>query len=363
MTRHLLAATTIALAALAAAGCGGGGGGASLASSDIAVVCGQHVSKARYATVLNQEKAQLQGKLPKVGTADYEKLKEQIVQVLAQKAAYEKKYDDLVAAAEKRVKDAPDKKAKQSAQNALAAVRVTDKDVTDKLNEIITTQFGGKKKTFIATIKKQGLSEADARDIVRFQAIETRLHDSIVGPVAVTTEDERAYFEKNKATFAQPESRSVAHILVKTKAEADKVEQQLANGGNFTALAKKLSTDTSSAPSGGQLVDKKGTFVPEFEAVAFKLKTGEVSQPVKSQFGWHIIKALAPVQKAQPASFKTAQTQIEATLKGKKQQEAVTKWVNDVQKECIDKATYAPGYAPPKVKPQQTTTPVVTSTG
>lgn len=84
------------------------------------------------------------------------------------------------------------------------------------------------------------------------------------------------------------------HILVATKAEADAIEQQLKAGADFATIAKAKSTDTGSKASGGDLGwFGKGTMVAPFETAAFKLAPGQISAPVQTQFGWHIIQVLA----------------------------------------------------------------------
>src|SRR3954454_11735612 len=183
MKLRLLAATTLSLAALTASGCGSS---AKLSGSDIAVVCGNHVTKADYALLLKQEKAQLGGKLPKVGTTQYETMKEQLVQLLAQKAAYQHKADQL-------------------------GIKVTDKEVNAQLTQIIQQQAQGKKATFEKQIAKSGLTMKDAFEIVKFNITQTKLKAKITEDVKVTDKDVKAYFDKNKAQYAQKEQRSVAH--------------------------------------------------------------------------------------------------------------------------------------------------------
>jgi foldase protein PrsA len=357
MMLRILAATTISLAALTAAGCGGSS--AKVGSNDIAVVCGRHVTKAEYALLLKQQKASLNGKLPKIGTQQYEQMKQQLVKVLAQKAAYETKYDEVLSDARSRVDNASGSN-KEAAKKYLASVEVSDQDVANQLTQIIQQNAQGKKAVFLKTIAKSGLTYKDAEDIVRFNLKEQALKQDIVSKVSVSDEDVKKYFDAHKDQYATKEQRAVAHILVKTKAEADKIERQLKAGAAFAKLAKQYSTDTQSAQAGGALTDVKGSFVPQFEAVAFKLKTGQVSEPTKSQFGYHIIKALGPIQPAKPANYEQVKAQVKSTLESQKQPAALTKWVNDVQKQCIDKAVYATGYKPPVVTTPAT--PAVTKT-
>ncbi|MGH2459670.1 MAG: peptidylprolyl isomerase [Chloroflexota bacterium] len=99
------------------------------------------------------------------------------------------------------------------------------------------------------------------------------------------------------------------HILVNTEAEAQAIRQQLMNGADFATLAKKDSQDTGTADKGGDLGwFGKGVMDPAFEAAAFSLKVGDISQPVKSSFGYHIIEVLAkdPNRTLDPAQLASA---------------------------------------------------------
>ncbi len=115
---------------------------------------------------------------------------------------------------------------------------------------------------------------------------------------------QRAY-DQNKDQYRTPERIKVRHILLKTtdkpaseepkiKAKADDLLKQLRAGANFADLAKKNSEDTATAPNGGDLPDwvTRGQTVPEFEQVAFALKPGQISDVIKTQYGYHILQVL-----------------------------------------------------------------------
>lgn len=107
----------------------------------------------------------------------------------------------------------------------------------------------------------------------------------------VSEEAVRAYFNKNIKDFQLVHA---SHILVKTEEEANKIKKELSAGGNFSDLAKKYSIDTGSAKNGGDLGPpfNRKQMVPAFADLAFKLKPNEMGGPVKTQFGYHLIKVL-----------------------------------------------------------------------
>lgn len=106
----------------------------------------------------------------------------------------------------------------------------------------------------------------------------------------VSDEAIKAYFNKNNKEFQLVHA---SHILVKTEEEAQKIKKELAAGGDFAELAKKYSTDPGSGSKGGDLsFFSRKQMVPAFSDLAFKLKPGEMGGPVKTQFGYHLIKVL-----------------------------------------------------------------------
>lgn len=107
----------------------------------------------------------------------------------------------------------------------------------------------------------------------------------------ITDEAIQQYYDANKASLAKPEQVKASHILVSTEELANEIKAKLAAGEDFAELAKQYSTDENSKESGGELgYFKKGDMVQEFEDVAFSLEVGKISDPVKTDYGYHIIK-------------------------------------------------------------------------
>ena len=137
----------------------------------------------------------------------------------------------------------------------------------------------GFKKDYEDTIKNfktQNISEKTIRAVYQAQLLRQKLMDDITKDTPHTEEQVWA-----------------RHILVETEAEAKTIYNFLQQGSDFATFAKKSSKDTGSGANGGDLGwFGKGAMVPEFEKAAFSMKVGEISQPIKSQFGYHIIQVL-----------------------------------------------------------------------
>jgi peptidyl-prolyl cis-trans isomerase C len=148
----------------------------------------------------------------------------------------------------------------------------------------------------------------------------------------VTDQDVKAYYEKHKAELASVSQIKASHILVKTEDEAKKIEAMLRKGGNFAELAKKDSIDTGSAKNGGDLgYFSPGQMVPEFEQAAARLKPGEISEPIKTKFGYHIIK-VTDKKMGKPVEFEKVKNVLQQRLSAEKQKEVFDTYVESLKK-------------------------------
>jgi len=161
------------------------------------------------------------------------------------------------------------------------------------------------------------------------------------------------YFEKTlKSTIAEDEAKKIydakiaelkpeeevaaRHILVDSEEKAKELRAKIEGGADFAEVAKESSNDTGSKDNGGLLgYFGKGQMVPEFEAAAFKLKKGELSEPVKTNFGWHIIK-LEDRRRKEPPSFDTVKSTIMNSLVVKKAQEKSSEMREKAKLEYVD---------------------------
>ena len=119
---------------------------------------------------------------------------------------------------------------------------------------------------------------------------------------SVSDADARKLYDEQVQKLKPEEEAQASHILVATEAEAKDLREKLKNGGDFAALAKEHSKDPGSKDTGGDLgFFTRGQMVPQFEEVVFSMNKGDVSDPVQTQFGWHIIKLVDKRTKAPPA--------------------------------------------------------------
>jgi peptidyl-prolyl cis-trans isomerase C len=170
------------------------------------------------------------------------------------------------------------------------------------------------------------------------------------GKAAVTDKAMKEVYDEAVKQMGDEQEVRARHILVQTEDEAKAIAADLKKGGNFETIAKEKSKDPGAAAQGGDLgYFTKDQMVPEFAEAAFKLDKGQLSDPVKSQFGWHIIKVEDKRSKPAPA-FDAVKEQVETYVVRKAQAEFVTKLREAAKVERLDKPADAPGAKPAEKK-------------
>jgi foldase protein PrsA len=203
---------------------------------------------------------------------------------------------------------------------------ITDEDIQRELNNIINSM--GSRENFEQALQQYHMTEEDLYpNLIQ----EARLRKLLISQINITESDVRSYYDQNKESFSTPEQVRASHILVETKAEADAIYTQLKNGADFAKLAKEKSIDPGSSVIGGDLgYFERGIMVPEFEDAAFSLKVGEISQPVQSDYGYHLI--LVTDHKAEVVpTLESLTEQIKDTLASQKIYELSQSLINELR--------------------------------
>jgi len=145
---------------------------------------------------------------------------------------------------------------------------------------------------------------------VRLQFAESSVAD-VSGQVVVAESDLLDLYAKNKDRYVEPERRRARHILLATEKEANDVLAQLKGGSDFAPLATRVSKDTGSASSGGDLgFSEKSAFVGQFAEAVFAMKEGELRGPVKTEFGFHVVR-LEAIQAGRNKAFAEVRADLE----------------------------------------------------
>jgi len=176
------------------------------------------------------------------------------------------------------------------------------------------------------------------------------LMDSLLateGKAATTDEAMKKVYDDAAKQISGEQEVHARHILVETEDEAKAVEDELKKGADFAELAKKKSKDPGASDGGDLGFFTKDQMVPEFSAVAFALEPGKISDPVKSQFGWHVIKVEEKRNRKAP-DFDQVKGQIETYVTRKAQADYVAKLREGAKVERMDQAAADPAKADAK---------------
>jgi peptidyl-prolyl cis-trans isomerase C len=160
--------------------------------------------------------------------------------------------------------------------------------------------------------------------------IRALVQEEIAGKIKVEDKDVEDYFAAHRDEFSGDTVR-LRHILVQTEGEAKEIQARLTKNETFEDLAKKLSRDTNSAPKGGDLgYLGREQMLPDFARAAFALKPNEVSDVVKTPFGFHLIK-LVDRKKGEPLAFDQVKGQLQRRLTDERQSQRFQTWIKELE--------------------------------
>jgi parvulin-like peptidyl-prolyl isomerase len=336
-------AALVASFAFVAAACGGS---EDVPDGAVATVDGTVIAKSELDELMTVAKKSYESRdqeFPKAGTPEYQSVQTQYVAFLVQREQFRKEAEDR-------------------------GIEVTDADVDAELEQLVEDRFDGDRKKLDEAIEEQGFSLETFRETaLEASVLSDKLFEAVTKDVEVTDADILLYYTQNQTQYSTPESRDVRHILVAekkgddvdfaaSKAAAERIHAALRNGADFAALAKAESDDPGSKDQGGKLTIRRGETVPPFDKTAFALERGELSRPVRTTFGYHVIEALTAVRPATTRKLEEVEDEIRQQLLQQRKNEAMTTWVEDLKERYDGKVTYAVGFEPPELPEAPTET-------
>src|SRR4051812_8645442 len=243
-------------------------------------------------------------------------------------------------------------------------VKVTDAEVKKSFDEQKKQSFP-KDADYQKFLKSSGQSQEDILQRVKLDLLSTKVRDKVVkGKDKVSDKAISDFYNKNKARFAQPEKRDLRVVLTKTEAEAAKAKAALESGDSWKTVAKKYSIDDTSKAAGGKLpAQAKGTLDKELDDAVFSAKKGELTGPIKTQYGYYVFD-VSGITAASQQSLAEAKETIKQTLVSQKQQKALDTFVKDFTKRWKEKTECSEGYKTSDCKngPKATPTPTAPAT-
>lgn len=201
-------------------------------------------------------------------------------------------------------------------------IKVTDEDLDKELDKL-AAYYGGRQ----AFEQSLAMYNMTLDDVKKDLSAQVQLKKLMKEKIAVTDKEIEDYFNGNSDMFAQGEKIKASHILVDSEEKALEVKGLLDEGQDFADLAQKYSTDASNKDQGGDLgLFGKGDMTAAFETAAFSLPAGEISEPVKTEYGYHIIK-VTEIIPAQPATLAGSKAEIEDILLEQKMGAEYNTWI------------------------------------
>lgn len=206
-------------------------------------------------------------------------------------------------------------------------VEVSDAEVDEAVTAFVKAKFGGDRDQFLDSLGNVNTSEDAVRAEVRRQLELRKLLAQVAGDVAVAEADVRAAFAERKESLGTPERRVVSNIVVGTRAEAQRVREQLDAGADIVGLARKASIDAATRDKGGRLgAVSRADLLPEVADVVFGTRPGRAYGPVQGSQGWNV-GIVTRVEPAAAATFAGVRDRLRTQLESERVQSTWSDWL------------------------------------
>jgi foldase protein PrsA len=231
-------------------------------------------------------------------------------------------------------------------------ITVTDEDVNAKVADV-KEMFQGDQKRFDDALKKQKLTLDQFKESLRQEILIDAVKAVVNKDVTVTEDEVKTYYNSHRGDYTTPEVREARHILIdpfrkaegggtitptesdweQARAEAERVRSEIQNGMDFGTAARNYSDDVTTKEDGGKLgTIVRGQMVPEFEAALFGLKKSELSRPVRTEYGYHLIQVTDITPEAQ-IPYDQVKEKIRSALVVNRQAATWDAWVRSMEAE------------------------------
>jgi foldase protein PrsA len=223
-------------------------------------------------------------------------------------------------------------------------IKISDAEVKKSFEEQKKTAFP-KEADYQKFLKQGGQTEEDILARVRLDLLSNKIRDEIIkGKDKVSDAQIEDFYNKNKDRFAQPERRDLRVVLTKTEAKANEAKDALDSGESWKDVAKEYSIDEASKAQGGkQAAQAKGTLERSLDEAVFSADKGEITGPVKTQFGWYVFE-VEDIAKASQQTLEQAKETIRQTLQSQNQQKALDTFLKDWEKKWKERTECREGY-------------------
>lgn len=213
-------------------------------------------------------------------------------------------------------------------------IKLDSKEIDQYITYIKESKNANDKEGYKKFLQETKFTEAGLRQYLETQQLNSKLAEKVTANIKASDTEAKKYYDENKSEFKDAGGIQIYHILVKDEKIAKEIINKLNNGGDFAALAKEYSIDTSNKDQGGDLgiVNEDTQFVEEFKTAALALKPGEyTNEPVKSDYGYHVIKA-GEKKQAQQKTFDEAKATIIAQLEKDQKDKAFNAYLEKLKK-------------------------------